>query len=137
MQYPLVGVAERASAPETTTGLEVKPLMEKQSISSDMVRSTLDVVILSVLSAEASYGYAVSQKISLLSSGVYEVKETTLYAAIRRLEQKGFLESFAGTETAGRPRTYYRLTELGKRALIDQIASWKTASVAVNQILGA
>lgn len=107
------------------------------SISSDMVRSTLDLIILHILEQEPSYGYEVSRRIGELSSGAFQVKETTLYAAIRRLEQKGFLESFAGTETAGRPRTYYKLTNEGHSELLSQRESWRIGSQAVNQILGA
>lgn len=101
-----------------------------------MVRSTLDLIILHILNQEQSYGYEVSRRISDLSAGAYQVKETTLYAAIRRLEQKGFLESFAGSETAGRQRTYYRLSRRGVAELKSQLTSWQVGSAAVNQILG-
>ena len=61
----------------------------------------------------ASYGYAMAQGIAERSEGAYVIKETTLYAAIRRLEKRGDVEAFPGAETTGRPRTYYRITESG------------------------
>lgn len=106
-------------------------------ISSDMIRSTLDMLILSVLREEASYGYAISQQLSTLSGGIYEPKETTLYATIRRLEHKGFLISYPGSESAGRARTYYAITEAGSAQLAALNKAWHTTNEAVNRIIGA
>lgn len=105
-------------------------------ISSDMIRTTLEMLILSVLAEGASYGYAISQRLREQSAGAYDPKETTLYAAIRRLEQKGYLTSFPGSETAGRPRTYYALTAAGETQLQDLKQTWRDGIIAVTRILG-
>lgn len=104
-------------------------------LSSDLVRSTIDLVILSVVAEEPSYGYAIAKRIDEISGGEYVTKETTLYAAIRRLEQHGFLESFAGTESGGRARTYYRLTPDGEAQLQTRTSQWRSAGRIVTKFL--
>ena len=104
-------------------------------LASDLVRSTIDLVILSVLSEGPSYGYAIAKRVDQISEGEYTTKETTLYAAIRRLESRGDLTSFAGTESGGRARTYYRLTEQGAAHLDQRIADWHTAQRAIAPFL--
>lgn len=104
-------------------------------LSSDLVRSTIDLVILSVLDDGPSYGYAIAKRIEEISGGEYVTKETTLYAAIRRLEQRGHLESFAGTESGGRPRTYYRLTAQGHAQLRTRTTEWLDAHRIVIRFL--
>ena len=104
-------------------------------LSTDLVRSTVDLVILSTLAEEPNYGYAIAKRIDDISAGEYAIKETTLYAAIRRLEQRGDLESFAGTESAGRPRTYYRLTAQGSAHLATRVVDWQTAERVVSRFL--
>lgn len=104
-------------------------------LSSDLVRSTVDLVILSTLTEGPNYGYAIAKRIDEISAGDYAIKETTLYAAIRRLEQRGDLESFAGTESGGRARTYYRLTPQGQAQLSTRISEWQTAERVVARFL--
>lgn len=104
-------------------------------LSSDLIRSTVDLAILSTLTSTPSYGYAIAKRIAEVSGGEYVVKETTLYAAIRRLEQRGYLESYAGTESGGRPRTYYRLTAAGREQLNSRIHEWQRAERIVARFL--
>lgn len=104
-------------------------------LSSDLVRSTIDLVILGVLTEGPSYGYAIAKRIDEISEGEYLTKETTLYAAIRRLEQRGLLESYAGTESSGRPRTYYRLTPQGEAQFQTRTSEWQNAHRVVSRFL--
>lgn len=104
-------------------------------LSSDLVRSTIDLVILSVLTEGPSYGYAIAKRINEISEGDYVTKETTLYAAIRRLEQRDLLESFAGSESGGRPRTYYRLTPAGEEQLQTRASEWQSAHRILTRFL--
>ncbi|WP_293695493.1 helix-turn-helix transcriptional regulator [uncultured Agrococcus sp.] len=104
-------------------------------LSSDLVRSTIDLVILSVLTEGPSYGYAIAKRVDEISDGEYVTKETTLYAAIRRLEQRGLLDSFAGTESGGRARTYYRLTPEGETQLQTRTSEWRAAHSIVTRFL--
>ncbi|HIY67139.1 MAG TPA: PadR family transcriptional regulator [Candidatus Agrococcus pullicola] len=104
-------------------------------LSSDLVRSTIDLVILSVLTEGPSYGYAIAKRVDEISQGEYVTKETTLYAAIRRLEQRGLLDSYAGTESGGRARTYYRLTPDGEAQLQTRTSEWRAAHRIVTRFL--
>ncbi|MFD2758408.1 PadR family transcriptional regulator [Gulosibacter faecalis] len=92
-------------------------------ISADVIRGYVDVLVLEALLEEPSYGYAISRRIELLAQGEYELKETTLYSALRRLEKNELITSFKGGQTHGRARTYYRLTDAGVahyRAKVDE-----------------
>lgn len=93
-------------------------------ISSDVIRGTIDLLIIDSLLDAPSYGYAISRRIAALAAGQYQIKETTLYSAMRRLEQAGLLESYKGDETQGRPRIYYRVTEAGGAYYQKRCAEW-------------
>ena len=94
-------------------------------LSSDVLRGYNDTIILSLLRNADSYGYQLSKKIRDVSDGRYAMKETTLYSAINRLERQGLLQSYAGEETQGKPRTYYRLTDVGLNHLQEKIDEWE------------
>ena len=72
-------------------------------LGSDGIRGYNDTMILSILRQGDSYGYAISQQIARRTGGVYTMKETTLYSAINRLEKSGYLSSYSGTESHGKP----------------------------------
>lgn len=104
-------------------------------ISSDVIRGYNDLFILRILFDGESYGYEIGKKISELTNGQYIIKETTLYSAFTRLSKAQYIESFPGTETNGRKRTYYRLTSSGKDALYDKLKEWSLTKQVVEQII--
>lgn len=104
-------------------------------IGPDLLRGTVDLLILGVLRDGESYGYAVSKRIEERSGGQFSLRETTLYSAMRRLEKAGALESFEGAETQGRPRTYYRVTEAGDRLYDEKCREWRTAVDVVSRFV--
>ena len=83
-------------------------------ITSDVMRGYHDTIVLYLLLEQPSYGYAVSKKIRQLSQDKYIVKETTLYSTFSRLEKHGCIASFSGSESFGKARTYYRITQAGR-----------------------
>lgn len=93
-------------------------------ISSDIIRGYNDIIILSLLLDEASYGYEISKSIRTMTNENYMMKETTLYSAFNRLEKNGYIESFPGDLTYGKKRTYYRITEPGKNFYKEKIQEW-------------
>ena len=104
---------------------------------SDIVRGTLDLLILKALSLEAMHGWAIAQRIEQLSRDALRVGQGSLYPALQRLEEKGWVESdWRGTET-GRRAKYYELTRAGRRALGAETASWRHYVDTVELILGA
>jgi len=94
-------------------------------ISGDVMRGFNDLLILSILSKEDSYGYKVSQIIKDFSGGLYIMKETTLYSAFNRLEKKELIQSYSSSESFGKPRTYYRITSSGIEAYMEKLVEWE------------
>lgn len=93
-------------------------------ISGDVIRGVIDILVLECVWDEPSYGYAISKHIENRAEGRYSIKETTLYSAMRRLEEAGSLGSFKGASETGRPRTYYRITDSGRRFYIARCQEW-------------
>ena len=85
------------------------------NISSDVIRGYNDTMILFLLLDKPSYGYEISKQIRNLSDEKYIIKETTLYSAFTRMEKNGYVESFSSDENGGKRRTYYRITDNGRK----------------------
>ncbi|MFC0582125.1 PadR family transcriptional regulator [Micrococcoides hystricis] len=104
-------------------------------ISGDVIRGTIDLLVLDSVLDEPSYGYAISKRIESRVDGRYEIKETTLNSAMRRLERAGVLESYKDTSAAGRPRTYYRIAEAGREFYWQRRAEWLATVEIVSQFI--
>ena len=104
-------------------------------IGSDVMRGYNDLMILSLLSDEDSYGYEISKKIRIKSDEKYCMKETTLYSAFTRLEKMGCIESYFGKETNGKQRTYYRITESGRILYQQKCEEWGLVKEVVNKFI--
>ena len=102
---------------------------------NDVLRGTLDLLVLRMLQPEPMHGWGISQRIQETSSGVLEVNQGSLYPALQRLEQKGWIESEWQTTENNRRAKYYALTAAGRRALGDETASWRRYVGAVEAIL--
>lgn len=106
------------------------------SISSDVIRGYNDTMILYLLLRNPSYGYEISKQIKDLSSGKYIIKETTLYSAFTRMERNGYIEAFsAEKEGTGKRRTYYRMTELGRRYYHEKCEEWNLTKEVVEHFI--
>lgn len=104
-------------------------------LSSDIMRGFNDVIVLSVLMEGDSYGYDISRCISERSGGRYPIKETTLYSTITRLEKNGYIRSYVGTESFGRQRTYYSVTQGGRRYFEEKCAEWNMAKDVIGEFI--
>jgi transcriptional regulator len=102
---------------------------------SDVVRGTLDLLILKTLALEAMHGWGISQRIQQTSRGVLDVNQGSLYPALQRLEQKGWVDSVWRTSDNNRRAKYYRLTAIGRRALHTETTSWRRYVAMVDLIL--
>ncbi|MDR2370206.1 MAG: PadR family transcriptional regulator [Treponema sp.] len=96
-----------------------------EKISSDMLRGHTDTIVLSILSRGDSYGYEISKVILENSGGLFELKEATLYASFRRLEQDGFIAPYWGDESQGGRRRYYRITAKGRELYRKNLDGWR------------
>jgi PadR family transcriptional regulator, regulatory protein PadR len=103
--------------------------------SSDVIRGTLDLLVLKSLTLEPMHGWGISQRIQQLSLGVLEVNQGSLYPALQRLELKGWIDSDWRTTENNRRAKYYRLTAQGQRALGAETDSWRRYVSVVDVIL--
>ncbi len=105
-------------------------------VSSDIMRGLNDILVLTVLSQQDSYGYRISQAISRMSDNRYGMKETTLYSVLGRLERNGCIVSYSGGSSQGKERTYYSLTGVGRRYLEDKTEEWKAVRNIMELFIG-
>ena len=103
---------------------------------TDLLRGTLDLLILRTLAPEPMHGWALSQLIQQQSENILRVGQGSLYPALQRLEQEGWIESQWGTTEQNRPAKYYTLTASGRRALVSETKAWRQYVYAVDLILG-
>ena len=106
------------------------------NISSDVIRGYNDTMILYLLLDKPSYGYEISKQIKTLSNEKYVIKETTLYSAFTRMEKNGYIESFSNDANAtGKRRTYYRITEDGRRYYQEKCEEWRLTQEVVDKFI--
>ena len=104
---------------------------------SDVLRGTLDLLILKTLTLEPMHGWGISQRIGQLSRGALDVNQGSLYPALQRLELRGWITSAWRTTENGRRAKYYQLTAGGRRALGTETADWRRYVGLVEGILEA
>lgn len=102
---------------------------------SDVLRGTLDLLVLRMLAQGAMHGWGISQRIQHVSRGVLDVNQGSLYPSLQRLEQRGWVESEWRTTENNRRAKYYRLSASGRRALQNETAEWRRYVAAVELIL--
>jgi transcriptional regulator len=102
---------------------------------SDLLQGTLDLLILKTLALEEMHGWGITQRIQQISQGVLTVNQGSLYPALLRLEQQGWITSEWGTSDNNRQAKYYKLTRAGRKQLADETENWKRISTAIEQIL--
>jgi transcriptional regulator len=118
-------------------------LLSKDKVSgmvvsrTDLLQGTLDLLILKSLAAGPMHGWAVSKRIRQISSEVLTVNQGSLYPALYRLEDRGWIASTAAESLEGRPIRLYRLTPSGRRQLSGEIEAWRAFSAAVNRVVAA
>src|SRR5262245_47779667 len=97
-------------------------------------QGTLDMLILQILSLEPAHGYGIAQRLEQISRSVVQVNQGSLYPALHRLEQKGWLQSEWKESETGREAKFYSLTRSGKRQLATERDSWARLTGAVQMI---
>jgi PadR family transcriptional regulator PadR len=102
---------------------------------SDLLQGTLDMLILKTLALEPMHGWGISQRIQQISEDVLCVNQGSLYPALYRLEQQGWIDAEWGSSDNNRQAKYYRLTRAGRKQLSEQTENWERLSAAVNRVL--
>ena len=109
--------------------------MSTKPIPNDVLRGTLDLLILKALSLEPMHGWAITQRLEQLSRVALRVGQGSLYPALQRLEEKGWVDSEWQVTDQNRRAKYYELTAAGRRALGAESESWRRYVAMVDVIL--
>ena len=102
---------------------------------ADLLQGTLDLLILKTLALEPMHGWGISLRIQQISQDVLQVQQGSLYPALHRLEQKGWIDAEWGDSDNNRKAKYYRLSRSGRKQLELETSNWERLSAAVRQIL--
>jgi PadR family transcriptional regulator len=108
---------------------------EKVSKPSDLVQGTLDLLILKILALEPLNGYAVSQRLRQVSGEVLQVSDGSLYPALHKLEQQGWIQSEWRATENNRRAKFYSLTRPGRRHLEREAENWGRLSAAISSVV--
>jgi PadR family transcriptional regulator, regulatory protein PadR len=101
----------------------------------DLPQGTLDLLILKTIAVEAQHGWAIAQRIQLISSDALRVQQGSLYPALHRLERRGWIKARWGASENNRQAKFYELTRAGREQLDAQSDIWRRLTVAVGAIL--
>jgi len=111
------------------------PKRGNQPIQGEMLQGTLDLLVLRTLAAGPAHGHTIAYVIERQSDDVLQVEHGSLYPALHRLEDRGWIASFWGTSENNRKARYCRLTMAGRKQLTEQTNRWDAIVRAVNRVL--
>lgn len=103
---------------------------------SDLLPGTLDMLVLQTLSLGSLHGYAIAQHLERTSREVLRVEQGSLYPALERLQNKGWVTSKWGRSPTGRRARYYTITASGRKQLGQEISAFDTITLAIARVLG-
>ncbi|MFA5056860.1 MAG: PadR family transcriptional regulator [Opitutaceae bacterium] len=102
---------------------------------TELLSGTLDLLVLQVLSGGPLHGFAIAEQIHVLSRDVLTVEEGSLYPALYRMEEKGWIEAEWGQSEKGRRAKFYRLTKEGRQQLANERQAWDRVALAIGEVL--
>jgi PadR family transcriptional regulator, regulatory protein PadR len=111
--------------------------LDMASRSTDLVKGTLDLLVLKTLALEPRHGVGVADRIEQITRGTFQVSPGSLFPALHRLEQDGFITGDWTETPEGRRAKYYRLTAAGRRRLSVEKRNWARVVLAIGQVLEA
>jgi transcriptional regulator len=104
---------------------------------TDLLQGTLELLILNTLARESMHGYGIVQRIQEAAEDLLKVEDGSLYPALYRMEERGWIKSEWGVSDNNRRARFYKLTRTGQKQLEAQRANWNRVSTAVTKILQA
>jgi len=104
-------------------------------MQGELLQGTLDLLILKTLAVGAAHGHTIAHAIEHRSEDVLQVEHGSLYPALHRLEDRGWIASFWGTSENNRRARYYRLTKEGRAALGEEVERWKRFAESIQLVL--
>jgi transcriptional regulator len=102
---------------------------------SDLVQGTLDLLLLKILALEPLHGWAIGQRLTQISGDVLQVSDGSLYPALHKLEQEGWIKAEWKVTENNRRAKFYSLTRPGRRQLEKEAASWQRLSAAISGVV--
>jgi transcriptional regulator len=102
---------------------------------SDLVQGTLDLLILRTVAHDPMHGWAIAKRIQQISGEVLQVQQGSLYPALHRLEQQGWIRARWAESDTGREAKFYSLTAAGRKQLEQETANWARLSAAINLVI--
>ena len=102
---------------------------------SEFLKGTLDMLILKIVALEETHGYAIAQRLQQLSKDFFQVHQGSLYPALHRLEDRGWVQSKWKDSETGREAKFYSLTQKGRKHFEAEVLNWEKMSDAVALIL--
>jgi len=104
---------------------------------TELLRGTLDMLVLKVVALTPAHGYAIAQRLQQISKEFFQVHQSSLYPALHRLEDKGWLQAEWKESETGRQAKFYSLTKKGRRHMNAEVVNWERLCDAVGLILRA
>jgi PadR family transcriptional regulator, regulatory protein PadR len=101
----------------------------------DLVQGTLDLLLLKILALEPLHGWAIGQRLSQVSGDELQVSDGSLYPALHKLEQEGWIKAQWKTSELGRRAKFYALTASGRRKLAEETEEWRRLSSAISRVV--
>jgi PadR family transcriptional regulator PadR len=108
---------------------------KKDKPDGDLLQGTLDMLILRTLLLGAAHGHAIANAIERRSDDILQVEHGSLYPALYRLEDRGWIASFEGTSENNRKARYYRLTPAGRRQFEAETSRWQRLAAGISRVL--
>ncbi len=102
---------------------------------TDLVQGTLDMLILKTISVEPTHGWAIAKRIQQVSREALQIQQGSLYPALHRLEQQGWIEAEWRLTETGRMAKFYTLTRAGRGQMKKELAAWNRLSGAINLVV--
>ena len=103
----------------------------------ELPQGTLDMLVLKALSLGPMHGYGIGQRIQQMAEDMLQVEEGTLYPALYRIEERGWIESEWGVSENNRRARFYTLTRAGRKQLAREESQWQHMSLAINKVMQA
>jgi transcriptional regulator len=112
------------------------PMPKGSQSDGEMLKGTLDMMLLRTLVGGAAHGHTVAKIIERTSEDVLEVEQGSLYPALHRLEDRGWVSSYWGTSENNRKAKFYRLTVIGRKQLVHETSRWRQMIRAIGLVMG-
>ena len=109
---------------------------KKNEPNAEMMKGTLDMMVLRTLVTGDAHGHTIAKVIERTSEDVLEVEQGSLYPALHRLEDRGWVSSYWGASENNRKAKFYRLTAAGKRQLVRETNRWRQMARAIGLVMG-